>query len=82
MVLFFFPFRFYFKGSITYLGELREGGGRGDYSGSKESSEVPADLFGSALQVCMCIHLATGTAVALLNCLSGIRDCLHYACRR
>lgn len=64
-------FRFHFKEGITHLGELE--GWQGDHSGNKESCEVPADFFGLALQVCMCIHLATGTAVALLNCLSGYK---------
>lgn len=49
------------------------GGGGGDHDGSREGCEVPADIFGSALQVCMCIHLVTGTAVALLNCLCGYK---------
>lgn len=68
---------FFFFSSDFILKEAllrRTGGGGGeDQDNSKEGCEVPADVFGSALQVCMCIHLATGTAVALLNCLCGYK---------
>lgn len=59
----FFFFRFYFKRGITHLGELE----------GWQSCEAPVDFFGTAPQVCICVHLATGTAVALLDCLSGYK---------